>query len=65
MSTNEIFNLFNFHLLNEIMSKDPGVIECNSIPDAKDEVFNQPINLPCTKKKEQTEFSICFLQPSF
>lgn len=65
MSTNEIFNLFNFNLLNEIMSKDPGVIECNSITDAKDEVFNQPINLPCTKKKEPTEFSMFFLEASY
>lgn len=43
MSTQEIFRIYNFHLLNEIMDKDFGVIECSSVIDPNSEIFNQPI----------------------
>lgn len=43
MSTEQIFRLNNFHLLNEILDKDFGVIECSSITNPNQEVFNQPI----------------------
>lgn len=53
MSSIEIFRKFNFHLLNEIMNKDFGIIECGSTTDPKASIFNQPINVkPCLTKKE-------------
>ena len=59
-TVSEIFRKHNFHLLNEILDKDFGIIYCNSITNPRDEIFNQPIKLKlCTKKKEQIEF----LQP--
>lgn len=42
MTTEQIFRLNNFRLLNEILDKDFGVIECSSISNPNDEVFNQP-----------------------
>ena len=43
MNTKQIFRLNNFHLLNEILDKDFGVIECNSIIDPNSEVFHKPL----------------------
>ena len=57
MNTLELFRRFNFHLLNEIMDKDFGIIECGSITDPKASIFNQPINpKPCLTKKEPTAY---------
>jgi hypothetical protein len=59
MTTLDIIRKFNFHLLNEIMDKDFGIIEYSSITDPKNEIFNQPIKQkPCLKKKE----SIAYLE---
>jgi hypothetical protein len=43
MSTQQIFRRYNFHLLNEILDKNLGVIECSSISNPNAEVFQQPI----------------------
>lgn len=43
MSTQQIFRLNNFHLLNEILDKNFGVIECGSISNPNAEVFHQPL----------------------
>jgi len=43
MGTKEIFKRYNFHLLNEILDKDFGIIECNSITNPNEPVFNEPI----------------------
>ena len=43
MSTVELFRIYNFHLLNEIMDNDFGVIYCTSITNPNDEVFNQKL----------------------
>ncbi|WP_220761620.1 hypothetical protein [Flavobacterium sp. UMI-01] len=51
MNTLEIFRRWNFHLLNQIMEKDFGIIECGSITDPREEVFNQKIEPPCVNKK--------------
>jgi hypothetical protein len=57
MSTLEIFRKFNIQLLNEIMDKDFGIIECGSIIDPKESIFNEPINPKlCLKKKEPTSY---------
>jgi len=57
MTTPEIFRRFNFHLLNEIMNKDFGIIECGSITDPRGSIFNQPIkSQPCLTKKEPTAY---------
>jgi hypothetical protein len=57
MNTLEVVRKFNFHLLNEIMDKDFGIIECGSIIDPKASIFDQPIKpKPCLKKKEPTTY---------
>ena len=39
------------------MDKDFGIIECSSITDPEESIFNEPINQkPCLKKKEPTEY---------
>jgi len=38
MSTQQIFRLNNFHLLNEILDRNFGVIECSSITDVLSEL---------------------------
>lgn len=43
MNTPEIFRRWNFHLLNEIMNRNFGIIECGSITDPRVAIFNQPI----------------------
>lgn len=43
MSTQQILRLNNFRLLNKILDKDFGVIECNSISNPNAEVFHQPL----------------------
>jgi len=43
MTTADIFRRYNFKLLNDILDKDFGVIECSSITDPNNEVFNQKI----------------------
>lgn len=48
MITLEIFRRFNFHLLNEIMNKNFGIIECGSKTDPNEKIFNEPIKpKPC------------------
>lgn len=42
MTTEQIFRLNNFRLLNQILDKDFGIIECSSISNPNYEVFNQP-----------------------
>ena len=57
MSTLEIFRRWNFHLLNEIMDKNFGIIECGSITDPRAEIFNNPKKAkPCLTKKEPTAY---------
>jgi len=43
MTTNQLFRLNNLKLLLDIMDKDFGVIECGSITDPNNEIFNEPI----------------------
>lgn len=43
MSTEQVFRMYNFRLLNEILDRNFGVIECSSISNPNSEVFNQPI----------------------
>jgi hypothetical protein len=43
MITSELFRRYNFYLLNEILDKDFGVIECNSISNPNAEVYHQPL----------------------
>jgi hypothetical protein len=42
-STKQIFRMYNFKLLCQIMDKDFGVIECSSISDPNSKVFNKKI----------------------
>ena len=42
-STKQIFRMYNFKLLCEIMDKDFGVIEADSKSDPNEEVFNEKI----------------------
>lgn len=44
MTTAEKFIKINFQLLNDIMDRNFGVIECNSVINPNQEAFNQPIN---------------------
>lgn len=62
MNIKEWFRRFNFQLLNEIMDKEFGVIECGSISDPENEIYNQPIQpKSCTeKKKEEIEYLVSF-----
>ncbi|OCB77999.1 hypothetical protein [Flavobacterium crassostreae] len=54
MNTLELFRRFNFYLLNEIMDRDFGIIECGSIINPKNEIFNNPLNgKACLKKKKE------------
>ena len=39
----QIIILNNFKLLNQILDKDFGVIECSCISNPNSEVFNQPL----------------------
>jgi hypothetical protein len=50
MTTADIFRRYNFKLLCDIMDKDFGVIECSSVIDPNEEVFNQKIK---TDEKEK------------
>ena len=43
MTTKKIFRRYNFKLLCDILDKDFGVIECSSISDPNNEVFNEKI----------------------
>jgi hypothetical protein len=43
MTTKQIFRMYNFKLLCEIMDKDFGVIEADSKSDPNEEVFNQKL----------------------
>lgn len=43
MSTEQIIRLNNFHLLNEILDRDFGIIECSSISDPNEQIFQEPI----------------------
>ena len=42
-STKQIFRMYNFKLLCQIMDKDFGVIEADSKSDPNSEVFNEKI----------------------
>ena len=42
-TTSQIIRLNNFKLLCDILDKDFGIIECNSISDPNSENFNQPL----------------------
>lgn len=42
-TTPKIIRMHNFKLLLDIMDKDFGVIECGSITDPNNEIFNEPI----------------------
>lgn len=43
MTTPEAFRRYNFHFFNEIMDKNPGVIETNFSVDPRKKRFDKPI----------------------
>ena len=46
MTTKQIFRMYNFKLLCDIMDKDFGDIVCSSINDPNQEIYNQPLKNP-------------------